>query len=863
MRSQEPLRPASQHLPRVPLRAVLVIPFILQISIAVGLTAFFSLRNGQKTVNDVASQLRNEVTARISQHLADYVETPQLVTQINANAAQFGTLDLQNAASLERHLWQQMRVFNSLRPIAFGSEQGTIHSVDRMSDGSLVIRVIDSSTNREYHTYSVDQRGNRDRLLKVNTTFDPRTRPWYVKAVQARQPAWTDVYPYFSSLGLAISATRPLYDDTGQLLGVTNATLSLAELSNFLSNLKVGRSGQTFIMERSGNLVANSTSEQPFLLQRSGGEEKRERIAAIASQDPITRQTSQYIERYFGNFNNIRHSQQFSYTIDGQKYLIQVAPFSDRYGLDWLIVVAVPESDFMEHIEANTRTTILLCLIALVGSTLIGILTSHWIAQSIARVIVAAQEISHGKLNQTISARNIKELDELTQAFNQMSTQLQASFTALEIANEELEVRVEQRTAELQERSRQLKQAFDFEATLKRITDNVRDTLDESQILQTVVQELMAVLTAECCSTAIYDVGQNILTISYEYAKPDWAASRGQQIALDDVPSGIHTSLMQGHYLLFCQVSPRFSRPHASILACPVFGEQGILADIWLFRQPDQVYSDLEIRLVQQVANQCAIAIRQARLYQAAQNQVEELQKLHRLKDDFLNTVSHELRTPVSNMNLAIHMLRLAPNPERQQQYLNILETECKREVELINDLLDLQRLEAGDQLVTLEPVDLQEWLPPIIEPFRSRFHNRQQPFTLNLPATIHALYSNPDSLGRLLAELLNNACKYTPSHGEICFTLTQDIDTSRSTGPSLLVTRFEVRNQAEIPLTELPHIFEKFYRVPNTDLWNQGGTGLGLALAKKLVEQLDGDITVNSENGWTTFKIVLRSTLL
>ena len=863
MRLQELLPPASQPLLRVPLRAVLVIPFILQISIAVGLTAVFSLRNGQKAVNDVASQLRNEVTARISQHLADYVAKPQLVAQINANAIQFGTLDLQNAASLERHFWQQMHVFNSSQPIAFGSEQGTIHSVDRMLDGSLVIRVIDSSTNGEYHTYSIDQRGNRDRLLMTNTTFDPRTRPWYVEAVQAKQPTWTNVYPYFSSLGMAISATRPVYDEAGRLLGVTNATLPLVELGNFLSNLRIGRSGQSFIMERSGNLLASSTSEQPFRLRRAGGMENRERIAAIASRDPITQQTAQYLERYFDNFNNIRDSQQLSYTIDRQQYLIQVAPFSDRYGLDWLIVVSVPEADFMEHIEANTRTTILLCFMALVVSTLMGILTSRWIVRTIARVIAAAQEISHGKLNQTVTAGNIKELDGLTQAFNQMSMQLQASFAALEAANEELEVRVEQRTVELQERSLQLKQASDFEATLKRITDRVRDTLDESQILQTVVQELTAVLMVECCSTAIYDLEQNVLIITYEYAKPNWAASRGQRIALDNDPFGIHQALVQGRYLQLCQLSPKFSRSRASILACPIFDEQSILADIWLFQQPGHIYNDLEIRLVQQVTNQCAIAIRQARLYQAAQSQVEALQKLHHLKDDFLNTVSHELRTPVSNMKLAIHMLRLAPNLERQQKYLNILETECKREVELINDLLDLQRLEANDQSITLQPIDLQEWLPPIIQSFQSRLHDRQQAFMLNLPSTTNILQSCPDSLGRLLAELLNNACKYTPSHGEICFMLRQDLDTSHSNAPPLLITQFEVRNQAEIPQAEISHIFEKFYRIPNSDLWNQGGTGLGLALVKKLVEQLEGKIMVNSENGWTTFKVSLRSALL
>jgi signal transduction histidine kinase len=91
---------------------------------------------------------------------------------------------------------------------------------------------------------------------------------------------------------------------------------------------------------------------------------------------------------------------------------------------------------------------------------------------------------------------------------------------------------------------------------------------------------------------------------------------------------------------------------------------------------------------------------------------------------------------------------------------------------------------------------------------------------------------------GRLLAELLNNACKYTPSNGEIRFSIKQDIDLYNPK-PTASITSFEVSNQAEIPTTEIPHIFDKFYRVPNADPWKQGGTGLGLTLVKKLVEQL------------------------
>ncbi|HEY9847437.1 MAG TPA: sensor histidine kinase, partial [Candidatus Caenarcaniphilales bacterium] len=135
--------------------------------------------------------------------------------------------------------------------------------------------------------------------------------------------------------------------------------------------------------------------------------------------------------------------------------------------------------------------------------------------------------------------------------------------------------------------------------------------------------------------------------------------------------------------------------------------------------------------------------------------------------------------------------------------------------------------------------------------------------------------------LGRILAELLNNACKYTPAGGRIILSVRYDVsppvptpskfgeDTFRFIAVSSLgannsassaspVTTFTLRNQAEIPAVELPRIFEKFYRIPNADPWKQGGTGLGLTLVQKLVKQLQGSIQVESRAQQTTFSIRL-----
>lgn len=416
--------------------------------------------------------------------------------------------------------------------------------------------------------------------------------------------------------------------------------------------------------------------------------------------------------------------------------------------------------------------------------------------------------------------------------------------------NADLEQQIQQRTAELQ-------QVLSFEATLKRITDRVRDSLDETQIMQAAVKELALALSVGCCNSALYQLESLESTICYEYTT-SMPAYRGRVVNMADYPE-IYDRLLQGEYLILCSISPNPARGRVAMLACPIRDNQGVLGDLWLINREDYLFTNSELRLVQQVANQCAIALRQARLYQAAQAQVQELEKLNRLKDDFLSTVSHELRTPVSNMRMAIQMLRIATSPERRDRYLDILQTECLREADLINDLLDLQRLEVSSYLVSSDVVILQDWLPSIVDPFVVRTQARQQGLQVKLPQNLPPFTTHGPSLSRILVELLNNACKYTTAGGSIILDVCYRGSELASGGNQhVQFIDFMLMNQAEIPATELPKIFDKFYRVPNSDPWRQGGTGLGLALVQKLVEQLRGYLQVNSQNGWTTFVVRL-----
>ncbi|MBF2029059.1 MAG: HAMP domain-containing histidine kinase [Oscillatoriales cyanobacterium C42_A2020_001] len=429
----------------------------------------------------------------------------------------------------------------------------------------------------------------------------------------------------------------------------------------------------------------------------------------------------------------------------------------------------------------------------------------------------------------------------------------QQAETQWQLLNDSLENQVEERAARLQ-------QALDFESTLKRITDKVRDSLDESQILQTAVRELAEGLGANACHASLYSLEENTAHVCYEY-NPSIFSTRGQVTWMQDAPE-IYQSLLRGECVQFCNLIRHPIRGRVTMLACPMFDDQNVVGDLWLFIDKDYAFRDLEIRLVQQVANQCAIALRQANLYQHAQAQVKTLEQVNWLKDDFLSTVSHELRTPVSNMKMSIHMLELTlkriqtkdNSIQKATQYLQILKYECEREISLINDLLDLQRLEAGQRSLVLETVQLHVWLTQILQPFENRAHTRQLALCLNLPPyDLPPFISDLGAVERVLAELMNNACKYTPP-GE---TITISVDAK----PGMM--QFSVRNVGvEIPEVELPHIFNKFYRVPNADPWKQGGTGLGLALVQRLVQHLAGEIEVKSGHNQTEFIVEIPNHL-
>src|ERR671933_287957 len=195
---------------KLPLRTILIVPFVLQIAGTVGLVGYLSYRNGQKAVEDLAYQLMDEVDERVEQNLQHYLDVPKHINQNLAAAIRTRVLDWKNFSGLERYFAQQLQIYPTVSNVAIATEQKEFLAVEKsLASDSLVIRVLDKSTDYAFHYYAANRQGKRIKLTKVRHDYDPHNdppegRPWYQAAQKAGQAIWLPV------VNLAQGVDRPI-----------------------------------------------------------------------------------------------------------------------------------------------------------------------------------------------------------------------------------------------------------------------------------------------------------------------------------------------------------------------------------------------------------------------------------------------------------------------------------------------------------------------------------------------------------------------------------------------------------------------------------------------------------------------------
>lgn len=439
-------RPVSTLFRQLPLKIVFSIPFLIQVIGIVSLISYLSFQNGQVMTQDLSSQLRNELADRIGHQIQSTLDEPMLINQMNVNALEHQDIQLISGQG-EHLLWQQAKIFPSTNLIYCATEaDGAFLGVGLAPDEStLHIQVANADTNRYLDYYEVDKRGRRSRLrYRGDQPYDPRDRPWYIKTKAQGTSSWSEIYLDFDTHLPTITASTPAYDPiTSEFIGVCATDLILSKkLNEFLQSLDISPSGMAFVMEPSNLLIASSI-DTPVLSEHAD-----KRLPAIESKHPLIRSVAHHLIETYDGLDAVE-STQLDFRLDGKRQYIQVVRFDEPLGLDWIVVLVVPERDFMARIHKNTAVTLVLSVIALLFTLAIGLIITHSLSQPLLKLSAMAQNIARREWDQTIEIDRSDAIDDLCRSFMAMAEQLRSSLTTLE-------QRIDERTNELVEANREL-----------------------------------------------------------------------------------------------------------------------------------------------------------------------------------------------------------------------------------------------------------------------------------------------------------------------------------------------------------------------------------------------------------------------
>ncbi|MEJ2748137.1 MAG: GAF domain-containing sensor histidine kinase [Anaerolineae bacterium] len=295
----------------------------------------------------------------------------------------------------------------------------------------------------------------------------------------------------------------------------------------------------------------------------------------------------------------------------------------------------------------------------------------------------------------------------------------------------------------------------------------------------------------------------------------------------------------------------------AAVAAVPIRWSEEFLGVLDILADKSGVFSQEDAELLTLLANQAAIAIRNARLHDQIQRHAEELeervaqrtrdlsmanerlQELDRLKSKFISDVSHELRTPITNINLYLELIEKG-NPEKQAHYRSVVREQTGRLMALIEDTLSLSRLDLGRDKIEMTPVDLNNIVKLVTTAHLPRAKIAGLALTTTLQPDLPLLYGEPNQLAQMVTNLLVNAIVYT-QEGQITIK-TFALPDGQFVGLEIIDTGSGISPEDQ------NHILDRFYRGQNAGQSNIPGTGLGLAIVKEIIDLHGGQIKIESK---------------
>lgn len=437
----------AKSLTKVSLRNTITIPFLVQICAIVGIVGYLSYRTGQRSVYEITGQLQTELAGRIEEKLEAYLQIPHRVNQLTVGAVEQGVLPLDfggDTTAQTKFLTHQLITFPELRWISCGTEIGDefLGVTRRGENQQLMVAIANKKNNFQTHYYEVDSQGNRlsNRPVEVESkTYILKERPWYETPVKAGKPTWVRIYPDLTTKNkeLYLTASYPIYQaETKQLLGVCSADITLSDLDDFLENLFIEKQKTIVIAERNGRLIATSTGQPSFSTSDLA---QSYRLDISQSKNKFVAFMGNYLDQKLGNWRGINKPQSIIFRYQNQTQWLKIFPFQDDRQLDWLILVAVPESAFMAGIYANVQQNFVLSGLAIAGTLILGFLTASWVIIPLKNFTKSVKSVTLGNWQQSLAEKErVDEIGTLAQSVEIMASQLEISFVSLEAQNKEL-----------------------------------------------------------------------------------------------------------------------------------------------------------------------------------------------------------------------------------------------------------------------------------------------------------------------------------------------------------------------------------------------------------------------------------------
>ncbi|MFL5803064.1 MAG: cache domain-containing protein [Roseiflexaceae bacterium] len=718
-----------------------------------------------------------------------------------------------------------------------------------------------------------------DKLLPKRP-FDVRTRPWYIAARDAGHTVWVDTYIDANTGQLVTTCATPLYDAAHHLVGVIGFDLLLDTIQQDLLQLDMGRAGYALLINDQGNVlirpdlqVGQLTWNQPFsgenLLQTNDP-----RLHAVV-EHMIHGQ--QGIERLFYQGGNV---------------YLAYAPITNA---GWSIGMVIPEEEVIrlakevgaaigarqEQLRAQVIGLVVLSVLTVLA---LGTLLALLMTRPLLQLQAGAQQLAAGDLDHRLVQVRNDEIGDLVRSFNQMADALQAQVAELEANLLQL--------ATLNEVSNHFKAILSLPQLLDVIPRAVREQFGfDRAVLYLLDGDTLRAVSAAFGADAEAQAAEFIAianthptTLDSETVEADILRS-GQAVIVDNPWE--HERVVQAKQAV--------SRSDAYVQV-PIFGHEekviGLLAADYHYSQRPLTARDAAQLLT--YASMVGLTIENARLYDELERAValrtdelraalERAQEADRLKGQFLAAISHELRTPL-NAIIGFSTVMLdeldGPITAMQREDLKTIHQNGRFLLHLINELLDLARIEAGKLDLNIAAVDLRTLIGDIAETIQGLLYDKDVLLRVALPPKLPLVRGDADKIRQILLNLLSNAVKFT-ERGTITITaqgvLLADEPGEPGAAPPIETNGhgapYVVRDgQRFIPYIavcvrdtgigiapkNIPLIFEEFRQV-HSSRTGRRGSGLGLAITYKLVEAHGGRIWVESILGQgSTFTFTL-----